>query len=73
MDEEVVLSPSQAFEYGIGMNVYYGFRIGMMRGSINVIEQKRSKYKLINTVDVPHYMTINRDRLKEIDKYYECW
>jgi hypothetical protein len=73
MDEEIRLSPSQACKYGIGMNLYYGFRIGMMRGSINVIEQKRSKYKLLYNIEIRHYIPFGPDRLKEIDKYYECW
>lgn len=73
MGEEIRLSPSQAFKYGIGINLYYGFRIGMMRGSIMVIERKRSKYRLINRITVSGYVPFGPDRLIQIKEYYDSW
>ena len=71
--EEVRLSPSQAFKYGIGIELCYGFQIGLMRRSINVIERKRSKYKLIHIIEAKSYIPFGPNRLKEIDEYYDFW
>ena len=67
---ENVKSPSKIFA-NLGKQVAIGFKIGLMRGSIMVIEKSRSKYKLVNRIIIPDYLPFGPDRLKEIKEYYE--
>lgn len=65
-------SPSKLFA-NLGEQLVVGFKVGLMKGSCMHVTYARSKYKLINKIDIPHYLPFGPDKLKEIDKYYDFW
>ena len=65
-------TPSVRLEKGIGVPLVQGFRIGLMQGSINTINQKRSKYILMwyfNTEYKPVEYTVFK--MKRTIAFYE--
>lgn len=63
-------SPSKLFA-NFCEQLVVGFKVGIMKGSLMYITYARSKYKLINKIDIPHYLPFGPDRLKEIEEWYE--
>lgn len=63
-------SPSREFAK-LGKQIFFSFRIGMMRADINAMKSKFEPYKLPYKIRVQSYVPFNENTIKDIKRWYD--
>lgn len=63
-------SPSKEFAK-LGKQIFFSFRIGMMRADANAMKSKFEAYKLPYKIRVQSYVPFNKNTIEDIKRWYD--